>query len=94
MGGDFGELFRFQEYNPQFRATSGESVSMQISIDGGSNWTTAVTGSMAGTGATDEGLDMTLYQEKLGKKHRIKLSGNENVHLIGQRIFGTIEGRW
>lgn len=93
MGGDFGELFRMQEYNPQFRATTGESVSASVSTDGGSTFSSAVSGSMAGSGASDEGLDLTLFIESLGKKHRVKLTGNESAHLIGQRIFGTLEGR-
>lgn len=93
--GDMTSKFRLQEYQLWFRNAPSAlaDCNVSISLDGGNTWTAIGTLDMFASGAVDEELYDTVYLDKVCTKHRIKLSGTYPAQVLGQRWFGTIEGR-
>lgn len=87
-----GDAFRLQEYELRCRNAAG-SASLEVSTDGGKTWSDSASISMTGSGATDEDIEGRAWPDIYGKKHRVKLTGTGKTVLLGQRFFGTLEGR-
>lgn len=94
LAGKFAERFRLQEYTMMFRR-DGVSANVYISTDGGYSYCSPQAIDMAeGTGADEEEIDGTAWFDINAKKYRMKVTGSGRCTLVGQRWFGTQEGRF
>jgi hypothetical protein len=90
------DRFRLQEYELMFRnaKTVLATCNSQVSVDGGSTYTTAQAMTLYNANvAADDELYESAWFDSVGNKHRMKLDGTYPVHLLGQRWAGTKEGR-
>lgn len=93
LADDFANNARLVEYILMYRKDGGNNVDVQVSTDGGAEYSDPYTVTLSGSGADDEELDVTAWIDKFGRKHRFKISGTGIETIIGQQMFAKPVGR-